>query len=451
MPYYGSAGADGLNLGFSNQMAGNNSPYRSATFLPTSLNTMGFGQRGGANTGSSAGMTLSQMLQMQREENAKTQAQNEATRQATLGELGNVGSAFRGDPLWNATRQSAQNMLANPEAINDQTQQMMINRGSNLVNAASNTARGRSRQQLAGMGLLDSSAEQDVLGQTERDRMAQLTDMSTGLDIERAKARNADILRAQQMGAALAGQESGVNQFVAGTRANTDQFYKPEDLSGYAGLFANQAQANVGNSQLSQLMRMMAQQQQQPQAQAPVYNIYGQQGQQRGSLPEPVESSDWWDSSGSTSAPKSSAGSDDGDWWNGSLFSGSTGIPQVDTWRSAGQPAASKTPSYLLQPQGLSGSSSDQTEYVGKPAAGDWWKGMSTGARLPNPEYFGTTTGPTTTYGGSLVPTSTPTQSGSSWWSDIQSDIGRAQSYYPSSSDYDFSKKAGGAANYANY
>ena len=354
MPYYGSAGADGLDLGFSNQRAGNNSQYRSATFLPTSLNTMGFGQRGGANTGgggSSAGMTLSQMLQMQREENAKTQAQNEATRQATLGELGNVGSAFRGDPLWQATRSSAQNMLANPEAINDQTQQMMINRGSNLVNAASNTARGRSRQQLAGMGLLDSSAEQDVLGQTERDRMAQLTDMSTGLDIERAKARNADILRAQQMGAALAGQESGVNQFVAGTRANTDQFYKPEDLSGYAGLFANQAQANVGNSQLSQLMRMMAQQQQQPQAQAPVYNIYGQQGQQRGSLPEPVESSDWWDSSGSTSSPKSPAGSDDGDWWNGSLFSGSTGIPQVDTWRSAGQPAASKTPSYLLQPQ----------------------------------------------------------------------------------------------------
>ena len=33
-----------------------------------------------------------------------------------------------------------------------------------------------------------------------------------------------------------------------------------------------------------------------------------------------------------------------------------------------------------------------------KPAAGDWWKGMSTGARLPNPEYFGptpTSTGPT--------------------------------------------------------
>jgi hypothetical protein len=298
-------------------------------------------------------MTLSQMLQMQREENAKTQAQNMATRQATLGELGNVGSAFRGDPLWQATRSSAQNMLANPEAINDQTQQMMINRGSNLVNAASNTARGRSRQQLAGMGLLDSSAEQDVLGQTERDRMAQLTDMSTGLDIERAKARNADILRAQQMGAALAGQESGVNQFVAGTRANTDLYFNPENLSGYAGAFANQGGASGGgaSSQLSQLLKMLAQQQQQPQAQAPVYNIYGSGSQQRGSLPEPTESSDWWDSSGSTSAPKSSAGSDDGDWWNGSLFSGSTGIPELDRIRSAGQPAASKTPSYLLQPQ----------------------------------------------------------------------------------------------------
>lgn len=384
MPYYGSAGADGLDLGFSNQRAGNNSQYRSATFLPTSLNTMGFGQRGGANTGgggSSAGMTLSQMLQMQREENAKTQQQNMETRQATLGELGNVGSAFRGDPLWNATRQSAQNMLANPEAINDQTQQMMINRGSNLVNAASNTARGRSRQQLAGMGLLDSSAEQDVLGQTERDRMAQLSDMSTGLDIERAKARNADILRAQQMGAALAGQESGVNQFAAGTRANTDLYFNPENLSGYAGAFANQGQAGNSNSQLSQLLKMMAQQQQQPQAQAPVYNIYGQQGQQRGSQPEPVESSGWWDSlsnsvptwpSGSTSAPKSSAGSG-GDWWNGL-------IPQVNA--SQGY-ALSPSKSYPLQ----------------------------------QPKSFWPVSG-----GGD-----TPTQSGSGWWNNMQSGIARAQ------------------------
>jgi hypothetical protein len=337
-------------------------------------------------------MTLSQMLQMQREENAKTQAQNMATRQATLGELGNVGSAFRGDPLWQATRSSAQNMLANPEAINDQTQQMMINRGSNLVNAASNTARGRSRQQLAGMGLLDSSAEQDVLGQTERDRMAQLTDMSTGLDIERAKARNADILRAQQMGAALAGQESGVNQFVAGTRANTDLYFNPENLSGYAGAFANQGGVSGGgaSSQLSQLLKMLAQQQQQPQAQAPVYNIYGSGSQQRGSLPE-TESSFQRNPTGSGSIPL--GGSNDGDWWNGSLFSGSTGIPELDRIRSAGQPAASKTPSYLLQqPASVWPVSSTPTQSLFSGSTGipqvDAWRSAGQPAASKTPSYL---------------------------------------------------------------
>lgn len=198
----------------------------------------GGGFSGGGGGGGGNNQLLSELLAMQRSENTQTQQQNIATRNATLEELGGVATAFRGDPLWQATRASAQAMLANPEAINDETQQKIINRGSNLINAASNTARGQSRQQLAGMGLLGSSAEQGIMGQAERDRMAQLGDMTTNLEIERAMRRNQDILQAQQMGAALAGQESGVNQFVAGTRANTDLYFQPENLSGYAAYFA---------------------------------------------------------------------------------------------------------------------------------------------------------------------------------------------------------------------
>ena len=189
--------------------------------------------------GSTAGpTTLSQMIAMQREENAKTKAQNQATRQATLNELGGVATAFQGDPLWQATRQSAQNLLANPEAINDQTQQLIQNRASNQTNAAANTERDRMRRQLASQGMLDSSAGQGALGQLERDRMAGLADSTTSLEIQRANQRNQNILQAQQAGASLAGQQNAVNQFATGTRAATDLYFQPENLSGYAGYFA---------------------------------------------------------------------------------------------------------------------------------------------------------------------------------------------------------------------
>jgi hypothetical protein len=200
----------------------------------------------GGSSGGSGSMTLSQMLAMQREQNAQTKQQNIDTRQATLGVIGGVPTAFEGDPLWQATRQSAQRLVNDPEAINDQTQQLIQNRAANQTNAAANTSRDQIRRQMAAQGMLGSSAEQGAMGQLERDRMAGLADASTKLEIERASRRNQDILASQQMGAALAGQQSGVRERMAGVRAQTDTYWNPEDLSGYAGYFAGQGGGRAG-------------------------------------------------------------------------------------------------------------------------------------------------------------------------------------------------------------
>jgi hypothetical protein len=241
----------------------NNGPYYNqytgSNVLPMNLNAIRYfgrsgsgssGVAGGGSAGGSGsaagGMTLSQMLEMQRSENAKTRAMNQAAREATLGRLEGVATAFEGDPMWQATRQSAMQRIADPEAINDYTQQLIQNRSSNQVNAAADSSRNRMRQQLASMGMLGSSAEQGALGQVERDRIAGLSDASTKLEIERANRRNQDILSSQQMGAALAGQQSGVNQFVAGKRADTDLYFQPENLSGYAGYFAGGGRGMFG-------------------------------------------------------------------------------------------------------------------------------------------------------------------------------------------------------------
>lgn len=219
--------------------------YGQYTPLPSGGASSGAGGSGGTSPFGSGSMSLSQLLAMQRAENAKTKAENIATRNATLGVIGGVPTAFQADPLWQATRRSAQRLVENPEALNDQTQQLIQNRAANQTNAAANTARDQMRRQLAAQGMLGSSAEQGALGQLERDRQASLADSATKLEIERAARRNQDILASQQMGAALAGQESGVNERMANTRAQTDLYFQPENLSGYAGYFAGQGSGGM--------------------------------------------------------------------------------------------------------------------------------------------------------------------------------------------------------------
>jgi len=227
-------------------------PFTAMTMGRTSVPSSALSGVSGSLTGGTGGMSLSELLRMQREENAKTYQENLGRWQGIEQGLMGVPQKLAADPLMQGARGLASGLVANPEAINDQTQQLMMNRASNLVNAASNTQQGQTRQQLGSMGLLGGSAESAAMGQIGRNRQAQLADTATQLEIERAMRRNQDIQSAAALAGGLAGQQSGAEQFAQGTRAQTAPYFTPESLAGYAGFFAGQGGGSLfGNGGMS--------------------------------------------------------------------------------------------------------------------------------------------------------------------------------------------------------
>lgn len=190
-----------------------------------------------------------QMINMQLGENAQAKKLTEQEYYKARDNLLNVPGQLRNDPAFQGARSLAQNLLANPEAITDEVQQKILNRGSNLINASQNAASRAAMGDLAAAGQMGGSAAQIVQDRMQRSRENQLGQMASEAEIQRALRRNEDIRNATQLGQGIAGQQSDVDRNVATTFIQNTPEWKPQDFTGLiAALGLNQVNmANMAN------------------------------------------------------------------------------------------------------------------------------------------------------------------------------------------------------------
>jgi len=171
-------------------------------------------------------------------------AENQNARGLTLGAyneakdylLGGPGQ-FAANPLNPQAQQNALALAQNPEAINDQTQQQIINRQMNLVNAAADQRQKDALGALAASGQLGTGDEQVTLDRLNKARQATLADEATKLDIARANQRNQDIINATKLAGAEGNRQYAPYADTAHTLFTNPLRVNPMDLSGLvAGL-----------------------------------------------------------------------------------------------------------------------------------------------------------------------------------------------------------------------
>jgi hypothetical protein len=176
------------------------------------------------------------LYRQQRQANLDTRNYNRGLWSEVRDYTTNVPRAYANDPLTQGARGLAAGLLANPEAINDRTQQLAVNRASNLMNAAQNAQRRGVMQGLAARGMLGGSAQQAAMNNIERNRQAQLVGLGSDLEVQRAMRRNQDITNATNLASALAGQQAAISGDAARTLMSGVPYEAPDDLSGLGAL-----------------------------------------------------------------------------------------------------------------------------------------------------------------------------------------------------------------------
>lgn len=198
----------------------------------------GAGQMGPGGNQLSGG--LSGILGMQQQDNQWARDNNQREWNDVKPRLQNAMSEYDNDAMNVGARGLTSKLLANPESINDQTQQQIMNRAQTI-----NTANNQSRLQSAAMDAAERglsgggqvSAIQDAL---RGDNARQMAQTASGLDIERAMRRTQDYTNAINLGQGQARDRAGFNQQNSATWANSLPQYKADDYSGLAAILAQQ-------------------------------------------------------------------------------------------------------------------------------------------------------------------------------------------------------------------
>ncbi len=174
------------------------------------------------------------LLNLQMGENAWAKQQNQANWDLARNNLMGVTGRYQGDPL---TQQARSNGLAMAQNYQLDPQDA-INRASNLVNAASNSAQRAQMGDLAASGQLGGSAGGIAQDRLERARMAQLAQTGSDIQTQYGQLNFQRGLQATQQAQGLAGQASGLDMGVASTLIGNLPQYLPDDYSAYARLLA---------------------------------------------------------------------------------------------------------------------------------------------------------------------------------------------------------------------
>ena len=206
--------------------------------MPSSGGSGVFGAYGGSGGGLFGG-GMGDLVNQQRQANLDTRNYNRGLWGEVSGYARGVPQRFGADPLNQGARNLSAGLLANPEAIDDRVQQRMINRASNLTNAAANANRAGARQGLMQRGVLGGTQQRTAMDRIERGRTAALTGLASDIEAQRALRRNEDIRNAAGLGSSLAGQQAGFDQAASQTLMSGVPYEAPDDLSGLAALMAS--------------------------------------------------------------------------------------------------------------------------------------------------------------------------------------------------------------------
>lgn len=222
-PNYGAAGAGGVGSASGQaqvrQMTGGGMP------LPGGVQT---GAVGGAVAGNVQGLLNQQMQQ-----NDKARNQNEQNWQQSRDYLLNLPGKFQNDKLNQGVRNQAQGLIDNPEALNDRTQNAILNRQSNAIQAQGDNQLKQAQGLMQASGRADLGSALAAQERIGRSTMAAQQNAQTDLEIQRANQRNADIQNAIKTGQGVTGQQYALEQGVGNTILENLPQYMPDDLSGW--------------------------------------------------------------------------------------------------------------------------------------------------------------------------------------------------------------------------
>lgn len=204
--------------------------------MPGMPSTGGSGVYGayGAGSGGGAPSSLQDVFNMQRNENMDKRNYNRGLWAEVRDYTKAVPQQYANNPLTQGAQSQAQRLVNDPEAINDRTQQLAVNRASNLLNAAQNMRRGGLQRDLAARGMLGGSTQRAATDKLERERGAALTGLGSDLEVQRAIRRNQDITGAVGLASGLAGQQAGIGADAARTLMSGVPYEAPDDFSGLA-------------------------------------------------------------------------------------------------------------------------------------------------------------------------------------------------------------------------
>lgn len=191
----------------------------------------GGGLGGGVGLGS---LSWDKLMQMDTEERNWARTNNQNNWNQGVSRLNSAQQSYANDPMTQGARSIAGEMMANPEAINDQTQQKIINRARTSIDSQANAALAQGRNMLAAQGQLSPGALQALNDRINRQRMAGVVNNGTNLDITRANQRNADYYNAMNAGRTMGNDANTVNMGAAQTYLQNMPQYQPANLGMYA-------------------------------------------------------------------------------------------------------------------------------------------------------------------------------------------------------------------------
>lgn len=189
---------------------------------------------GGAPVGGGgiAGGVQGLLGQQQQQNNAARQS-NEQNWQKSRDYLLNLPGKFESDKLNQGVRGQAQALIDNPEALNDRTQNAILNRASNSIQAQGDNQLKQAQGLMQASGRADLGSALAAQERIGRSTMAAQQNAQTDLEIQRANQRNADITNAIKTGQGVTGQQYALEQGVGNTILENLPQYMPDDLSGW--------------------------------------------------------------------------------------------------------------------------------------------------------------------------------------------------------------------------
>ncbi len=214
------------------------------------------GAPGGTGGGNSGG--ISGLINQQMQQNNQSRDQNQQNWKGALDDLLGVRTRYNADPTVQGMNRLTNNLMADPESLNDRTMGQIQARNSSGINGMMAAQLRNASGILAANGQTDAASMMRERMRIANQGMYANANSGTQLDIARAQNRNNDIQNAIRAGQGVSGQQLGMDMGVAQNYMQNLPQYRPDDLSGLIALLGNgQNQQQSGQQMNNGLNGMM--------------------------------------------------------------------------------------------------------------------------------------------------------------------------------------------------